>query len=294
MPTIKEKRAACRQKKLVYDLKLKKCRQSKRRSRKAVKSKPSVKVVKASSAKPVHVSDKCPQNKILNPKTKRCVLKTGKIGRKLMAKPAPKPAKSVRKPVPKPVRKSVRKSARKPARKPVRKPVRRPKPSTNKGGNLGRQGLCPIPSGYTWAGRLGATGKDGETWKVIGPDGKRYACKIFDAKKSEKLIQQEIDDQKKMGDSGVSPRVVWKSNKCFLMEMVNGPILADKKITAYTQKDVKELSDIAHALADAKIAYNDPNVKMNVMYDNDKDRWMIIDFGMLSSEKNVKKFAKKK
>jgi hypothetical protein len=96
-----------------------------------------------------------------------------------------------------------------------------------------------------------------------------------------------------MGNSGVSPRVMWEGNKCFLMEMVNGPILIKKKLTKYTQKDVKDLSQIAHALADTKIPYADGNVKMNVMYDLVKDRWMIIDFGMVYSDSKMKQNAKK-
>ena len=50
------------------------------------------------------------------------------------------------------------------------------------------------------------------------------------------------------------------------MEMVNGPILAKWNGT-YGQKDIDNLSQIAHALANAKIGYADGNVAMNVMYD---------------------------
>ena len=171
------------------------------------------------------------------------------------------------------------------------KPTSNTKPTTKKTKGNDRRGLCMLPEGYEWDGRLGQTGKDGETWKVV-KNGKRYACKIFDAKKSEKLIKKEIDDQKKMSNSGVSPKVVFSGKKCFLMEMVNGYILRDHKFTKYTEKDVKELSNIAHALADKKIGYDDGNVKMNVMYDKTKDKWMIIDFGMVSSDSSMKKLAK--
>lgn len=80
MSSIKDKRDACKKINQVYDPKLKKCRQRKRRSSKVTKSAKPLKSVKDS------VSIKCPNNKILNPKTKRCVLKTGKLGKKLMEK----------------------------------------------------------------------------------------------------------------------------------------------------------------------------------------------------------------
>ena len=96
-----------------------------------------------------------------------------------------------------------------------------------------------------------------------------------------------------MGESGVSPSVIWEGNKCFLMEMVNGPILRNASVKKYTEKDVKELTEIAFALSKAKIPYADGNVKMNVMYDLDKNRWMLIDFGMVYPHSKMIKSAKK-
>ena len=95
-----------------------------------------------------------------------------------------------------------------------------------------------------------------------------------------------------MGNSGVSPKVIWESDKCFLMEMVNGPILQKYENKNYTEKDVNDLSKIAHALADAQIAYADGNVKMNVLYDLNKKQWMLIDFGMVYTDSKMKKSAK--
>ena len=233
------------------------------------------------------------QGLVYDTKTKKC--RPSLRGKKAaVAKPkaAAKPKTTAAKP--KTTATKPKTTASKP--KAVAKPVKQvTKKGGRKGGKKGdRRSLCPIPNGYKWDGRLGQTGKDGETWKVIGPNNKNYACKIFDAKKSERLIKKEILDQKKMGNSGVSPKIIWEGEKCFLMEMVNGPILRDYEIVKYTEKDVKELSEIAHALADAKIAYADGNVKMNVMYDLDKNRWVLIDFGMVYADSKIRKEAKKK
>ena len=273
-PSVAEMRAECRKQGLVYDTKTKKCRPS-LRGKKAAAAKPKA-VAKPKAAKPKTTASKpkAAKPKAAKPKTTASKPKTTASKPKAVAKP--KTTASKPKAVAKPVKQVTKKGGRK------------------GGGEGDRRPLCPIPNGYKWDGRLGKTGKDGETWKVIGPNSKNYACKIFNAKKSEKLIKKEILDQKKMGNSGVTPKVVWEGEKCFLMEMVNGPILNKYKIVKYTEKDVKELSEIAHALADAKIAYADGNVKMNVMYDLDKNRWVLIDFGMVYTDSNIRKKAKKK
>ena len=269
-----------------HELELKKTESMYKACMKKLKKKPTIAEMRAECKK---------QGLVFDTKTKKC---REPLRGKKKAKPVAKPAtKSATKSVAKSATKSVAKSATKPTPKPkpAPKPAPNPKPKGNKGKKqLDRRPLCPIPDGFKWDGRLGQTGKDGETWKVLDEKGNKYACKIFTATKSEKLIKKEINYQKQMGDSGVSPRVIWEGNKCFLMEMVNGPILSKAKIKKYTEKDVKDLVEIAYALAKAKIPYSDGNVKMNVMYDMDKNRWMLIDFGMVHAHSVMKKEAKQK
>jgi predicted Ser/Thr protein kinase len=252
------------------------------------------------------------------PKNKNTCRKR-KVPKKVTVKAIPKP-KPTHKPTPKAKPKSKAKSKAKPnasppidltsilsvesppkvkptKAKPKAKSKAKPVVKAAGGGGskeTGRQGLCPLPKDYIFDGRLGTTGKDGETWKVRHlKSGKLYACKIFDAKKPLKLIQKEISDQMKMSSSGVSPKVVWTHDRCILMEMINGPILLKYLKREYTQKDVKQFIEIANALAKAQIAYADGNVKMNVMFDTDYDRWMLIDFGMTYPDSRMKKEAKK-
>ena len=66
----------------------------------------------------------CPANKICNPQTGRCVLKTGKIGKSLLKKSRSRSA-SKKRSVKRSVRRSVRKSVRKKVKRSVRKKVKR-------------------------------------------------------------------------------------------------------------------------------------------------------------------------
>jgi predicted Ser/Thr protein kinase len=166
--------------------------------------------------------------------------------------------------------------------------------NTSKLSKRDRRDNCVLPEEYIYVGRLGETGKDGETWKVRNTkNGKEYACKIFTKTKSKKSIQQEIEAQHRLSGKNVAPDVIWKGELCFIMELIKGKSFKEMKLKKVTKKDVDQWVHISKTLADNDIAYNDNNLKLNLIYSEDKNRWILIDYGMLLPESKIPRNAKK-
>lgn len=150
-----------------------------------------------------------------------------------------------------------------------------------------RTTLCHLPSNYEYVSRLGNIGKDGETWRVKdNKTGILYACKIFTAKKSLNKIKLEIDTQEKLKGLGVAPDIIWRDERCFIMELINGKQLLYFGLRNLTNRHFKQIENICYKLAQAGILYDDGNMKMNLIHDNENDKFILIDYGMI---RNIKK-----
>lgn len=178
------------------------------------------------------------------------------------------------------------------------KAVIKPKSNKTKKEQKNRKDLCNIPKNLEYISLLGQRGKEGETWKVRNKVTKHfYALKIFDKNKSKKNIDKEICYQDKLEPYGIAPILKWKpkDQNCFMMELIDGMSLdayTKHKPITYTEDDVKQLYNIIISLYKSKVAYNDGNVKMNMMYSK-KGQWKLIDYGMVMNETKVNQLAKK-
>ena len=154
--------------------------------------------------------------------------------------------------------------------------------------DVGRQSLCVIPD-YEYISRLGDTGLEGEVWKVQNKSDRFYACKIF---------TEEIPKEK-IGRSWLSKKNGWKLPKlidalehCIIMELVNGVVLKEyiKMNPIYNKDIIENLLDILKALIESNIKYADLNVNYNMMYDIDKEKLLLIDYGLLLTEDELNEY----
>ena len=160
-----------------------------------------------------------------------------------------------------------------------------------KSSGSGRQPLCVLHD-YEYIGRLGKTGLEGEVWKVRHKETDEfYACKIFESNIPKEKILIEAECIRKMGELNVSPKLIKVMDHCIIMEMVNGVVLAEyikqikhKQINKYDEDIILNLLEIANALIESNIKYNDLNVKYNIMFDEDKNKLVLIDFGLLLTD----------
>ena len=163
-----------------------------------------------------------------------------------------------------------------------------------KSSGSGRQPLCVLHD-YEYIGRLGQTGLEGEVWKVRHKETDEfYACKIFESNIPKEKILIEAECIRKMGELNVSPKLIKVMDHCIIMEMVNGVVLAEyikqikhKQINKYDEDIILNLLEIANALIESNIKYNDLNVKYNIMFDKDKNKLVLIDFGLLLTDEEL-------
>ena len=160
---------------------------------------------------------------------------------------------------------------------------------------IGRQPLCVLHD-YEYIGRLGDTGLEGEVWKVKHKEtDKFYACKIFESHIPKEKIRIEAECIRKMGQYNVSPKLIKVMDHCIIMEMVNGIVLAEymEQNNTYDEAIINNLLEIAHALIKSNIQYNDLNVKYNIMFDKDKKKLILIDFGLLLTNEEREDYISK-
>jgi tRNA A-37 threonylcarbamoyl transferase component Bud32 len=164
-----------------------------------------------------------------------------------------------------------------------------------KSSGSGRQPLCVLRD-YEYIGRLGETGLEGEVWKVRHKEtDKIYACKIFELNIPKYKILIEAECIRKMGELNVSPKLIKVMDHCIIMEMVNGVVLAEyiKQNNTYDEAIIHNLLEIANALIESNIKYNDLNVRYNMMFDKDKNKLVLIDFGLLLTDEKQNEYKQK-
>ena len=146
---------------------------------------------------------------------------------------------------------------------------------------------------YEYISRLGDTGLEGEVWKVQNKNnGLFYACKIFTEEIPKEKIEIEADCLRKMGERGVSPKLIDALEHCIIMELVNGVVLKEyiKMNPIYNKDIIENLLDILKALIESNIKYADLNVNYNMMYDIDKEKLLLIDYGLLLTEDELNEY----
>jgi len=146
---------------------------------------------------------------------------------------------------------------------------------------------------YTYIRQLGREGKDGKTFLAKhNENGKKYAIKIFNDKKSEKRIEYEVKLQQKAAKSGISvPVFDWDSNGKFVSMTVLDKTLFDLFVEQDYQLSIdqqKDVIDILKKLDSEGIFHADPN-PLNFMYK--KNKLYMIDFGFskLINKKSIEK-----
>ena len=165
-----------------------------------------------------------------------------------------------------------------------------------------RKDLCVLPPNFEYIRLLGNIGKDGETWLIRNnANNIYYACKIFRKTKNIKSIKTEIQTQQKLSGTGIAPEILeidgWHNERCFIMDLVYGHSLVDHKRKGYSWsiKDIEQIQNIARQLAKKEIMISDSNFKMNLMYDTLKDKWFLIDYGMINKpQKKLAELNKKR
>ena len=133
---------------------------------------------------------------------------------------------------------------------------------------------------YTRGKQLGEKGKEGTTYQVTDPQGKKYAMKTFRKQKSSATLIKEAELQKLAADVGAAPNVIDFDtvSKYIVMEKMDSHLL--DKISAQgcvTKEQQKQIIGIYLKLDKAKVLHGDANL-LNYMYRRDK--LYIIDFGM--------------
>ena len=133
---------------------------------------------------------------------------------------------------------------------------------------------------YVRCKQLGDKGKEGTTYAVTDPQGKKYAMKTFRKQKSSATLQKEADLQKLAADVGAAPNVIDIDtvSKYIVMEKMDSHLL--DRITSQgfvTKEQQKQIIGIYLKLDKAKVLHGDANL-LNYMYR--KDKLYIIDFGM--------------
>ena len=266
----------------------------------------------------------CPVGKICNPKTGRCVKRTGAIGRKLLAKSKSRRSRSVKKRKSRSKSKSRRsksksksrrsksksKSRRSRKMKSKSKSVRRKSKSVRKSktksksrsnqlhqmrSKLGEQ----LVKEYEASPKLtqsGRQGKEGLTVVMTASNGKRYAIKTFNAKKSLKRVAKEAELQNRVYNGGKVTAQVYAFGKSsvngrpfIIMDAFNDTLedwvkkrqkIKDRKreVFVLSEKMQKSILNAYKTMDKLDILHNDPKLD-NLMVGSDGNVY-IIDFGM--------------
>ena len=134
---------------------------------------------------------------------------------------------------------------------------------------------------YKKIGQLGEKGKEGTTYLVETPEGKRYAMKTFKKQKSSAKLRKEAELQKIASSTGASPDVIDIDtvSKYIVMEKLDKhlwDIIVKNEgfLSTYYQK---QIITIFKKLDECGVFHGDANI-MNYMIKN--KRLYIIDFGM--------------
>jgi len=207
----------------------------------------------------------CPEGKIRNPDSNRCVTIGGKVYQRVIQKyPSLANTEFVMQP-----------AKKKPAQKPAKK-IPAQKPDKFASGELKKF--------MVETNQLGKEGKEGVTYKV-DMDGQTYALKTFRASKSGEKIEREAEFQQMAAVVGVSPNVEavqsGKTPKYILMEMMKERLvdyMKRKKLSTLTKKHQEQLIDCMKRLDEVDVLHNDGNM-LNIMLD-DGENIQMIDFGM--------------
>lgn len=134
---------------------------------------------------------------------------------------------------------------------------------------------------YTIIRQIGRRGKDGETFLVLDEQGREWAMKTFQLRKSKKQIEMEIQLQTVAAEAGVAPRVIDYSvdGRYIVMEKL------DQTLFDYLLETKGELpkaigtkfKQLFQKLDEGKVFHGDPN-PLNFM--RKKNRWYLVDYGM--------------
>ena len=213
----------------------------------------------APKPKPKPAKKPCPPGKIRNPKTGRCVSKTGAVGKKLVT-PAPKPKTTTPKPkttTPKP---------------------KTTTPSSDIYGNAYEEEFLQARENGKI---LGEKGKEGYALVVKTNRGTMIA-KVFKKSKSPKTLLREYEFSKKAGEHGIGPKVYGANTKFkyIMMEMMKETLpqaLQRRKLKSIPEKWQIQIYENYKKLDELKIYHNDPN-PLNFMLDKN-DNMKLIDYG---------------
>lgn len=136
---------------------------------------------------------------------------------------------------------------------------------------------------YELLRKLGS-GKEGTVWEVKSvKSSKIYAMKIFDIKKSENRMNEEVFLQMIAAKGGISPEVVDVNLECkyIVMQKLDTllfDVLKRRDDGIVTDEQQQEFIRLFNTLDSSLVFHGDPNLN-NFMYSS-KGEMMIIDFGM--------------
>lgn len=143
--------------------------------------------------------------------------------------------------------------------------------------------------------QLGNKGKEGITYLVVDKEnGKEYAMKCFNSRKSIKNIEREGLLQKKASEKGISPKIININlvGNNIIMEKMDRHLydVMNESNGNISEKYQEQILCIFNKLDECKVFHGDSNI-LNYMIKNDKV--YIIDFGMSKEiDKNFKKKIK--
>lgn len=129
--------------------------------------------------------------------------------------------------------------------------------------------------------QLGYKGKEGVTYLVRSPGGKRYAMKTFRKAKSSNTLRKEAELQRLASTVGVAPNVidVSEEEKFIVMDKMSKHLIDVMKNQDgnLTEEQQKQIVKILKKLDKVNVFHGDSNI-LNYMYKG--SRLYIIDFGM--------------